>query len=85
LINPNRRRYAARSYAKRSTPYRFEHRAIELLERVTTINIETMETAAAMQNLDVKAVVGVRSFILNGGKWRAISDEDGHYAFAIAL
>jgi hypothetical protein len=27
----------------------------------------------------------VRSFVLNGGNWRAAVDEDGHYSFAMPL
>jgi len=27
----------------------------------------------------------VRSFVLNGGKWRAAADEDRNYCFAVAL
>ena len=73
LINTDRRRYAARSYAKRSAPYSFEHRAIVLIERVSTVSIEMIETAAAMQNLGARhamgarqSVVGVRGSVLNG-------------------
>jgi hypothetical protein len=67
-----------RLHAKTISADGFEHRAIELLERVTTIYVETMEIASAMQNLictpaersntmiHARSVVGVRSFVLNG-------------------